>query len=63
MSSKEYLKAAVTNVEVKLHKEGKIICTKARIPISTTYKPKLDETTEIKGEEITYYQELNGILR
>ena len=54
ISSREYLKAAITKVEGKLYKEGKRICTKARTSISSNYKPDLDETTELKGEEITY---------
>ena len=63
MSSREYLKAAITEVALKLHKEGRRLCTNARAPISYNYKPKLDGTTGLKGEDITYYQELISIMR
>ena len=63
MSSRDYLKAAIAEVELKLRKEGRRLSTNARTPIACNYKPELDGTTELKGEDITYYQELIGILR
>ena len=63
MSSREYFKAAITEVESKLFKDQKQICTKVRTPIEMNYKVDLDAITELKGEEIIYYQKLVGILR
>ena len=63
MSSREYLKAAIIEVESKLKKEGRKLPTKAKAPIASNYKAELDETTELKREDITYYQELIGIVR
>ena len=59
MTSQEYLKAAIKEVE---NKNGKLD-SKATTPIAKSYSPELDSTDELKSHEITYYQELIGILR
>ena len=61
MSSTAYIKAAIANVEEKL---GRPLQTKRGvIPISTQYRPELEDSHELEGPDITYYQELIGILR
>ena len=47
--SREYPKAVISELEVKLHKE-ETIYTKARTPISSIYKPELDKTTKLKSK-------------
>ena len=54
MSSREYLKAAIVGVGLKVHKEGRRVCTNAKILITSNYTPELDDTAELKGEDITY---------
>ena len=63
MSSQDYLKAAIQEIEVKLKKEGTQLPKKTKVPMSTSYRPELDSTEELEPDEITYYQELIGILR
>lgn len=56
-----YIKAAVANVEEKL---GRPLSPKRGvIPLPTLYRPELEDTLELDSQEITYYQELIGILR
>ena len=63
MSSQDYLKNAILEVESKLKKEGKSLPKKAKVPMCQSYRPELDSSEELEGEDITYYQELMGILR
>ena len=65
MGSTEYVKSAVANVEEKLAKEGKKLPSKAFTPMSSkhSYSPELDSSDYLEGEELTYFQELIGILR
>ena len=61
MSSVAYIKAAVANVEEKL---GRPLSPKRGvIPLPTLYRPELEDSIELEPQEITYYQELIGILR
>ena len=59
MTSQEYLKAVIKEAE---NKNGKLD-PKVTSPISKSYSPELDSTEELKPRDITYYQELIGILR
>ena len=59
MSSQEYLKAAIKEVE---NKRGKLD-PRATTPISKGYSPELDASSELDSKDITYFQELVGILR
>ena len=59
MSSQEYLKAAIKEVENKV---GKLV-SKVTTPLPKSYSPELDSTEELGNSDITYYQELIGILR
>lgn len=62
-SSREYLKAAIIELEPELLKVGKKLCTKTNTPTSNNYKLELDSTAELKCKNIIYFQELIGILR
>ena len=59
MSSQEYLKAAIKEVENKV---GKLVA-RATTPLPKSYSPELESTEELEANDITYYQELIGILR
>ena len=59
MSSQEYLKATIKEVENKVGR----LDPKATTPIPKSYCPELDSTEELGDNDITYHQELIGILR
>ena len=63
LTSKDYIKAAVENVEKTLEKKGMILPTRADTPMIKDYYPELDESTELNEQDITWFQELIGILR
>ena len=63
MTSVDYLKAAIKNLEERLEKKGKKLSTKTDVPMTQDYRPELDESQELDTEGITKYQELIGILR
>ena len=63
MSSEQYVKAAVANVETKLDKTGQRLPTRCFTPLKSAYRPELDVTAELKIDGIRYYQELIGVLR
>ena len=63
MSSVNYLKEAIKNVEEWQSKHGKQLCHKAVTPMESNYAPETDDTPELDVEQIEFYQELIGILR
>jgi hypothetical protein len=63
MSSEQYIKAAIANVETKLDKEGQRLPSKCLSPMKSGYQPKIDTSTELKLDGIQYFQGLIGILR
>lgn len=66
VSSVEYIKAAVENVEETLSKKPRWNLPSRKnslTPMSTSYKPELDSTNELNDEDRAYYQELIGALR
>ena len=63
LTSKDYIKAAVENVEKTLEKKGMILPTRADTPMIKDYYPELDESPELNEQDITWFQELIGILR
>ena len=62
MSSENYVKAAIENLESKLGKSDMYL-PKCRTPMSTSYHPSEDITKELNVEGVQFYQELIGILR
>ena len=63
VSSEEYLKAAVKNVE-EVNKDNPLRkLKKMDTPMTGNYLPELDGTSELGPEDITLYQELIVILR
>ena len=62
MSSDQYCKAAVANVEEKLEKANKRLPTKCGAPLTSGYKPELDTLVELKADGLQTYQELIVVL-
>lgn len=63
ISSRDYVKAAVDNVEQHLAKRGRKLPTKAYTPMAANYVPELDDSPELNTTDMTTYQESIGILR
>ena len=65
MSSEDYVKAAIANVEATLDMIGQRLPSKAKCqtPIQSNYRPELDVSAELNGKGTQYYQELVGVLR
>jgi hypothetical protein len=63
MTSEQYIKAAIANVEAKLDKTGQRLPTRCTTPLQSGYRPELDVSAELKIDGIRYYQELIGVLR
>jgi hypothetical protein len=63
MSSDEYCKAAVGNIETWLHKKDQRLPTKTACVFPSKWKPELDVTPELKDEDANYFQQQIGVLR
>jgi hypothetical protein len=63
MSSHEYVKAAVANVEAALDASGQRLPSRCTTPIQSNYRPELDTTPELNLKGMRYYQEQIGVLR
>ena len=53
MSSVDYVKVIIKNVEVRMVKEGIRLPRRAETPMSSYYTPELDATTELESDGIT----------
>ena len=63
MSSDQYCKDAVANVEEKLDKANTRFPTKCGAPLTSGYKPGLDTSADLKKDGLQTYQELIEVLR
>jgi hypothetical protein len=64
VTSQEYVKAAVKNVAEVLKGTSRRLPTKhVETPMSITYVPELDVTEELNAKDVTFFQELIGVLR
>ena len=63
MTSLDYVKAIVSNLEDRLLKKRLKLPSKASTPMSSDYAPELDATAELDGDGATMFQELIGELR
>ncbi len=63
MSSEQYIKAAITNVETKLNESGQRLPTRCTTVLYGNYRPELDVSPELNADGVRYYQELIGVLR
>lgn len=53
-SNQDYIKATVSDIEIKFKKEGKMINANALIPMSSNYKPELNSTMRLGGTDTNY---------
>lgn len=63
MSSTNYTKKAVAEVERELKEIDMRLPTKTKTPLSSGYRPEIDATAELDPDRLNYYQGLIGILR
>ena len=63
MTSEQYVKAAIANVEATLNESGQRLPLKATTTMQANYRPELDTSAELKLDGMHYYQELIGVRR
>ena len=63
LSADDYVKAAIANVEKEFAKTERKLFHKADTPMSTSYRPELDDSLELADSGANYYQNLIGVLR
>ena len=63
MCSKDYVKLAISNIEGRLKNKRMKLPSKAITPMDSSYIPELDDTPELDSGNITFYQEIIGMLR
>ncbi len=63
MTSVDYLKAAIDIVEAGAKERGMKLPSRIDTPMMTNYSPELDGTEYLEPDDITYYQEMIGMLR
>ena len=64
ITSQDYVKAAVKNVEETIKKSGRRLPTSnIDTPMNITFSPEMDITEELNKDDTTYFQELIGVLR
>ena len=64
ITSQDYVRAAVKNVEEAIKGSTRRLPTKnVEMPISMTYVLELDVTEELNKKDVTFFQELIGVLR
>ena len=58
VTSQDYIKAAVKNVEEALKRFGrKLPTSNTNTPMNITYSPEMDVTEELNEDDVTYFQE------
>jgi hypothetical protein len=62
MSSTNYTKKAIFEVERELKAADKRLLTRVTTPLSTGYRPEIDATPELDADRQNYYQGLIGVL-
>ena len=63
MTSKDYIKLAIDNLETQLKKRNMKLPSRSTTPMVSEYIPELDISEELCPDDITFFQELIGILR
>lgn len=63
MSSDLYVKRAIADVERELKYIGQTLRNKVSTPMSSGYRPELDQSSELDPKRANYYQGLIGVLR
>jgi hypothetical protein len=63
MSSTNYTKKAIEEVERELREANLKLPTKVTTPLASGYRPEIDSTAELDADRQNYYQGLIGVLR
>ena len=63
MSSDDYVKSAINNLQVDLDKIGSRMSSKVKKTLSSGYRPELDNSKKLTPRQISFYQGLIGTLR
>ena len=64
ITSQDYVKAAIRKVEEAIKTKGRRLqTTNVETPMNNYYTPELDVTEELGHDDVTFYQELIGVLR
>ena len=63
LSSDKYVNAAIDNVDESVKKRKRRVPCKSRTPMTSGFIPEMDGSNELSQEDLTFYQELIGILR
>ena len=63
MNSRDYAKLSVGNIGNRAIKKGLTLPVKAVTPMSSGYRPEIDASDELDTDDITFFQEIIGILR
>ena len=64
ITSQDYVKAAVENVEEAIkNTRRRLPTTNIDTPMNNTYTPELDVTEELPSDDVTFFQELIGVLQ
>ena len=58
MSSVDYVKEIIKNVQFRMVKEGMRLPRRFETPMSSDYTPELDASTELESDGTTMYQEI-----
>ena len=62
MSSNLYVSRAIADVERELEQSNQTLRPRVSTPMSTGYRPKLDQSPELDAQRANYYQGLIGVL-
>ena len=63
MSLDLYVARAITNVKQELERSNQTLRPKDTTPMSTKYRPELDQSPKLHAQWANYYQGLIGVLR
>jgi len=63
MCSRDYIKLAIQDIERRLTNKGMKLPGKVTTPMQNDYAPELDSSRELDPDEVTFYQEIIGMLR
>ena len=63
MCSKDYIKLVIEIIETRLDLMGMKLPSKVTTPMDYEYVPELDISRESNPKELTFYQEIIGMLR
>lgn len=63
MTSRDYIRLAIANVERQLPKKNLKLPARAVTPMTSDYLPELDGSEELSPNDVIFFQELIGILR